>query len=115
MLEAKPGEGGHMSDEIERIASRLRAAGIKPGTGSSQRWCLRFSDPDLRGSLRPLGACLVRADDLQTAEEWATMNGCHFGGEVEAEMVPDWLEIPETFYDRPLSRAEVEELERLIA
>lgn len=109
VAEGRYGDAAALAAKDDGFFARVT---IIPGTGSGQRWRLNFFDR----AGRHLGVSVVKADNIQTATDWAIMNGCHgFHGQVKGVRIADDVPIPDSFYDRLLSRDQIAELERLIS
>jgi len=82
----------------------------------ASRWWLSFCDPALPENSQFLGAAIVPGADISTASIIAWGLGCNPGGEVLGIEIPlDLLiHVPITYLDRLLTRAECEDLDRIM-
>jgi hypothetical protein len=101
-------------EEFDKDMRRMFLLAIDSATMPMQWWWLSFADGDRPEGQQFLGVALVQGRGLGLASSEAWAHGCNPGGEVMGMPFPDWAKPPEGYTNRLLTRAEAEEVERLV-
>lgn len=75
---------------------------------------LSFADADLPEGSQFLGVVVTQAADFMFAVMKCNFNGINPGGEVQGVEIPEQFNVPAEYRDRLLTRAECEELDKIM-